>query len=180
MATNHRQPAIFTGCLQLRVIPAKRSRLLADPVISARDSPELCSHAATALFLFSKEVVVQRGCPREPRMPLALDATGGGCFAAPLNFPRRSDIAPYRHAVLRSLAHCVGCACLYRKKKKKNEMQQLRSKCTFRSAQSTRWLPRFPQSVKSSSSVEVNVAAPLYTLFKPVMQWSQRRSPQPR
>lgn len=61
---------------------------------------------------------MQRGCPREPRMPLALDATGGGCFAAPLNFPRGSDIAPYRHAVLRSLAHCVGCACLYRKKKK--------------------------------------------------------------
>lgn len=58
-------------------------------------------------------------------------------------------------------------------------MQQLRSKCTFRSAQSTRWLPRFPQSVKSSSSVEVNVAAPPYTLFKPVMQWSQFVLPNP-
>lgn len=40
-------------------------------------------------FVFKKELVVQRGCPREHRMPSALDATGGGRFEAPLLFPVR-------------------------------------------------------------------------------------------
>lgn len=51
VATNHRQPAIFTGCLQLRVIPATQPQLLAGPTVSAQDkSPEFYSRATMAFF----------------------------------------------------------------------------------------------------------------------------------